>query len=262
MNPSLAVPAARQLPRIAVFGLITKGLIYLLLGIFVLLQAFNVSSGDNDKTGVLREMEKTFAGRWLLPFLVLGLVCYSIWRTVEAYKSARNKKWGKALRYFFSGWVYLLLAYSAATVFFHTSKSNEDSERQLADKLLDMPFGQWWTGAAALAIGAVGLYQLYYGLAGKYRDHVQKMRLSSPQANVLLASGVIGYVARGIVWLFVGFLMMRAAIHGSSDKAGDTGAALHYAGITWGTSALALIAVGLIAYGIFNFVRARYDRLY
>ena len=262
MKPALSVAAAQeQVPRIAIFGLIAKGFVYVLLGVLVLLQALDItSSGVKDKTGVLQSLQESFAGRWLLPLLALGLVCYTVWRFIEAYHFSKRQKWGKTLRYFFSGVIYLFVSYTALSIFFNRNKENGDSEQQFAAEMLNKPFGEWLVGLAALSIAAVGIYQLYYGFSGKYRDHVQKMNLDSAKARVMLASGLIGYPARGIVWLIIAYLMFKAAVSGSSSNAGDTGKAIRFAQVEWGWPFLAAIAIGLIAYGAFNFVRARYER--
>jgi hypothetical protein len=56
--------------------------------------------------------------------------------------------------------------------------------------------------------------------------------------------------------------MMRAALTASSSKAGDTDKAFQLVEHSpAGTYLLATIAIGLAAYGFFNFIRARYETL-
>ena len=85
-------------------GLISKGFVYLLLGVFVFMNAMKIwrSNAEQHKTGVLQSMQDNFAGQWLLPLLAAGLLCYSCWRFIEAYHLIRGKEnIKKALRYFF-----------------------------------------------------------------------------------------------------------------------------------------------------------------
>ena len=77
----------------------------------------------------------------------------------------------------------------------------------------------------------------------------------------MLGAGKIGYVARGVVWAIISYLMIQAALAASSEKAGDTGKAFGAIDNSLVGSYLpAALGIGLIAYGVFNFVRARYER--
>ncbi len=246
-------------------GLITKGVVYLVLGTIVILQAINIQPGNTsaDKTGVLQSLYHSFAGKWLLPLLIVGLCCYVLWRVIQAIQLGENfsENWKKVVRYFFSALVYGLFAYSAIQMVVAGKEKNGDSQQELAAELMSKPFGEWLLGIAALALAGVGIYQVWYGLSKKYRKHVDRMNLHSRKASILLSAGMIGYPARGIVWLLIAYLLLRAAITGSSEKAGDTDKALHWAQGEFGIVVLVAIAVGLIAYGIFNFIRAAYENL-
>jgi hypothetical protein len=73
-------------------------------------------------------------------------------------------------------------------------------------------------------------------------------------------AGKIGYVARGIVWLVIGWLFTKAAFHKNSSEAGDTSEAFGFlAEASYGSYLLAGVGLGLICYGIFNFIRVRYE---
>ncbi|HUQ67597.1 MAG TPA: DUF1206 domain-containing protein [Flavitalea sp.] len=260
----IATKAKEQMPMIARAGLIAKGVVYVLLGVFVLLSALHIrrQTSGSSKTGALKALDDSIVGRWLLLFISVGLLCYSIWRFYEGYQSVKHleSKWEKAARYFFSGIIYLFVGYSAVKMFLRKYTDSGNSEQHFAATLLSKPFGQWLLGIAAMVIAAVGIYQVFYGIAGKYKNHVQKMSLHSAKAKLLLTSGIVGYVARGIVWLIISYLMLKAAIMKSATKAGATDKAFDFVETVWGANYLALMAGGLIAYGLFNFVRSRYER--
>lgn len=264
---ALTITAApnKSLKRIAQFGFIAKGTVYLLLGLLALLITLhtgNNSGEDADKTGVFRMVKDNFGGTWLLFLLGLGLVSYSAWRMVEAYQhiSSKGKKRWQGLRYFFSGIVYLSVAVSAFRVALQSGQGGGDNQQDLASELLAKPFGQWLLGVAALIIAGVGVYQIYYALSEKYKKHVQKLNLHNNASRLLLGSGKLGYSARGIVWLIIAFLSIKAAINARSKDAGDTSRAVEVLqSASYGSYLLAALALGLMAYGIFNFIRARYE---
>ncbi len=261
-------PTTRQkgIEGLAKAGLTAKGLVYLILGLLALMAVFHIggrSAETTDKAHIFSFLDESSAGQWLLPLLVIGLFCYCIWRSIEGVNCIQEgkKHFPKAARYFASAGVYLLVAVSAANEFLDNPGKNGDGKQELASNLLSQPGGHWLAGAAALVFAGVGIYQLYYAWSEKYKKHVQRMNKQTNSASILLATGKIGYTARGVVWLIIAYLMSRAAFTGRSKDAGDTGKAFSFieqstAGSIW----LAAIAIGLIAYGIFSFVRARYER--
>ncbi len=248
-------------------GLIAKGFVYVLLGVLAFMAAFHIGgqqNADADKAGVLQFLNDSFAGEWLIPILAVGLLCYSLWRFIGAAKFAKgeNKKWKEIARYILSGIVYLSVAISAFRIGANQSRREEDSQQEFASELLSKPFGEWLLGIAALIIAAIGVYQIYYALSEKYKRHVQKMSLHTKASSLMLTAGKTGYLARGGVWLIIAFLMLQAAFAASSAKAGDTGKAFDaIEGSPIGPFLPAALGVGLIAYGLFNFVRARYEKL-
>jgi hypothetical protein len=198
-----------------------------------------------------------------LPLLAVGLLCYSIWRFVEAakYANGADKKWKKVVRYILSGLLYLAISFSAFRMVFTKAEENGDSQQKFASELLSKPYGQWLLGIAALVIAGIGIYQIYYGLSEKYRKHVQKLTLHDKASSLMLTAGKIGYLARGLVWIIISYLMMQAAIAASSAKAGDTGEAFKASeGSPIGPYLPAALGIGLMAYGVFNFIRAKYER--
>jgi small-conductance mechanosensitive channel len=253
--------------KIAQTGLISKGIVYVLLGLLGFMAAFELGGQQNNEasqSGALQFVKDLPLGEVLLLLLATGLLCYAGWRAIEVFYSTdgEEKKWPKRLRYLFSSLAYLALAIAAFRLALENKKSNNDQNQDFAGELLNKPFGQVLVGLAALALVIIGGYQIYYGLSEKYKKHVQKLSLHSTHASLLLRSGKIGYISRGIVWLVVAFLFGRAAIYSAASEAGDTSKAFQFIeGSPFGSYLLAALSLGLMAYGFFNFIRARYDHL-
>jgi len=262
---AIAASAKPWVKKIAQAGYISKGVVYVLLGLLGFMAAFELTK-DNEanQSGALQFVKDLPAGTVLLLVLALGLVCYSTWRGIQAFYNPKQEetKWTKRLRYAFSALSYLALAYTALrAVFEATSNKGGDRNQKLAGELMNQPLGQVLVGLAALLFVGVGIYQIYYGYSEKYRKHVKNLSLQSQHASTLLKSGKIGYISRGVVWLVIGVLFFRAAIHSAANEAGSTSKAFRFIeNSPFGSYLLGALGLGLVAYGIFNFIRARYER--
>lgn len=252
--------------RLAQAGLTAKGIVYIVLGLLAFMAAFELGGKDNSdatQTGALAFVKGLPAGYFLLIVVALGLLCYSIWRGIQALRRGdADKKWPKRLRYLFSGLTYLAFAITAFRLVMGERAGNSNRNQYVASELLSQPFGQILAGIGGLILAAVGVWQIYYGLSEKHRKHVQELSLQSDHSTLLLRAGKIGYISRGIVWLVIAFLFMRAAYFAAASEAGDTADAFRFIESSpFGSPLLGMLGVGLIAYGAFNFIRVQYEKL-
>jgi uncharacterized membrane protein YidH (DUF202 family) len=252
----------KTVDNLARIGLSAKGIVYLALGALAFMAALEWA-GHNEKeasrTGVFQWL-KDMGGSWLLILIVAGLACYCIWRFVQAFSnSGRNNKPAKRVRYFFSGLAYTSVAFTAAQLALGNNNSGGGGNEHWMAEVLSKPAGEILAWIIALLFAGIGIYQLYYSLSGKYKKHVEGLNLHDNKSKALLQTGKIGYIARGIVWLIISFLLGRAAMHSNASEAGDSSKAFQLVEGTFGSYILAAIGLGLIAYGIFSLVRAKYE---
>lgn len=252
--------------HIAQAGLTAKGAVYVLLGVLAFMAAFELGgkgSSNATQTGALQFIKGLPAGFPLLIAIATGILCYSVWRGIQTFRSDGGKtKWTRRLRYFLSGLTYLAFAITAFRLVIGQHAGNSNRNQMIARELLEKPFGQVLAGLGGLVLAAVGAWQIYYGLSEKYRKHVQDISLQSNHSSLLLRSGKTGYVSRGIVWLVIAFLFLRAAYYAVASQAGSTAKAFRFIESSpFGSPLLGLLGLGLVSYGIFNFIRARYERL-
>lgn len=261
---------SQTIKSIARIGFIAKGLIYCLIGILAFMSAFEVGGQTNKstrKSAIFATVQHLPAGKPILILLTAGLLCYSFWRAVQFFNDTENKGsdfkgFCKRLRYLFSCIVYL----SFAAVAFKTLRNDNQNKgssgnQKIVSALINKPFGQPLVFIVASIIASIGIYQIFYGISKKYKKHINTLNLQSGAAKYLLISGVAGYVSRGIVWLVIAWLMFRAALHVNAREAGDTTTAFDFLErSSYGSYLLGALASGLILYGIFNFVRARYEK--
>lgn len=272
ISTHLPSPPPAWVKNFAMFGLSAKGVVYCLVGIIAFMAAFELqgkSTEDAGKAGILKTIQDLPAGNILLAIVALGLLSYAVWRFIQAAndtesKGSDAKGIGKRLKYSFSGLVYAGLAFLAARlVLGNGGGSNGDSRETLASKLLEQPFGQWLVGILAAGTIVIGIYQIYYGYSEKYRKKVRSTGLKNEIEHQMLRAGKVGYMARGVVWLVIGYMFLRAALNSNPKQAGGSSDAFQFLESTaYGSFILGAVALGLICYGVFMFMRAKYQPIY
>jgi type IV secretory pathway VirB2 component (pilin) len=86
--------------------------------------------------------------------------------------------------------------------------------------------------------------------------------MSQSQHKIVEFLGVFGTIARGVVIGLVGVFLVVAAITADPKKArGIDGALKQLQQMTAGPFLLALVAIGLVAFGLFGFAEARWRKL-
>ncbi|HEX6915346.1 MAG TPA: DUF1206 domain-containing protein [Chitinophagaceae bacterium] len=269
----MAVTATRSLPewyrRAAKAGLIAKGIVYCLSGIIALLAALNVGNNNGSeagKKGVFGWIEHQPFGKWMVLALGAGLVCYTLWRWIQAFKDTEHKGHdgsglSKRAAYLSSGFGYAGVAFYAFKTFAGAGGGG-DQQKTVAAKLLHQPFGEWLLGGVAIGMAAVGVYQLYRAVSGKYKKHVRDA-LHRDAGGWVSKLGIAGYTARGVVWLIIGWFFARAAMNKRASEAGGTDDVFSWLEQgPWGMLLLSTVAVGLLCYGLFTFVRAKYQPIH
>ncbi len=256
--------------RIARFGYATKGVVYIVVGGLATLAAVGLGGEATDVRGALSEIETKPFGKVALATVAFGLIGYVLWRWIQAIADADHKGTklkGILLRigYFFSGAVYAGLAYSAAKILFDVDEPDESSSETQENwiaRVLAMPFGRTLVILIGGFVIGFGLYQIYKGLKAKFRKRLKLGKMNETKDTWATWSGRIGYAARGVVFCIIGFFVIQAALHFNPDEAKGLDEALQaLAENYYGAWALGVIAIGLIAYGFYMLVEARYRRI-
>ena len=86
--------------------------------------------------------------------------------------------------------------------------------------------------------------------------------MSAPEKTWATRMGRFGLAARGVVFAVIGFFLIQAARSSNASQVRGLGGALAaLASQPYGPWLLGLVALGLVAYGIYNFVQARYRQM-
>jgi hypothetical protein len=251
--------------KFARFGLVCKGIVYCLMGILSVLAAFGLSREKGDKAEAFKVIYEQPFGKLVLVAIGAGLLGYVMLRIFQAFKDIDNK--GKDMKgiadrigYALSAFLYLGMGMYAFRLAFAGTVGGGGHARQfLVSKVLGYPGGQFLIGAAALVVIGMGVYQVYRGISGKFMKRIRL--LHSNMKDYFKKAGTVGYISRGIVLGIIGYFLLHAALRADPGEAKGTGAAFDFLQNTFGSFLMAVVALGLVAYGIFTFVKARYQKI-
>ena len=76
--------ASPWIVRLGRFGLVAKGVVYLIIGALAIQAAFGTGGEVTDRDGALRAVLRQPFGGVLLGLLAIGLLAYMLWRIVQA----------------------------------------------------------------------------------------------------------------------------------------------------------------------------------
>ena len=128
-----------------------------------------------------------------------------------------------------------------------------------AGMVLSWPGGRWIVGIAGIAIVGAGLWNLYRGIARKFEDKWRIGKMKETERKWGSRAGVAGHVARFVVFGLIGVFVTKAAIdYNPNDAIGLDGALQKLSQASYGPYLLGLTAIGLVCYGVYCLVDARY----
>ena len=123
-----------------------------------------------------------------------------------------------------------------------------------------VPGGIWLVWAAALVIGGFGAYQLYRAAVAKLSKQLRQGKMQAEVGRWVIWVSRFGIAARGLVFMAIAWTVAKAAAQRDSANAGGIDDGLdRLAGL--GPLPYVAIGGGLIAYGVYELLNARYRRI-
>ncbi|MER5529909.1 DUF1206 domain-containing protein [Streptomyces sp. NPDC002677] len=250
-------------------GFVARGVIYALIGVLSLRIAFSGGGKQADRGGAIAEIAQKPFGTVLLWMLGVALAGMALWRLSEAAFGQAGPDGGKpgkramaAGRSVFYGFVaYSVLSYAAGDKSSGSGSSDKNSQDVTA-KALDWPGGQWIVGVAGAAVAAAGLWIAARAVMRKFEKHLRMSEMSSKMRKVVAFFGTFGGTARGVVFATAGCFAVAAAVQHKPGRAKGMDDTLRtFADTPAGPWLLALIAIGLMAFGVFSWANARWRDL-
>ena len=250
------MPEITRIDRLARFGYLARGFVYILLGYVALQTRGKAEDGHDAVFELVQDMPAGIVVLWLLVF---GLVCYGLYKASAALfdlECAGHEAKGVATRigqaagaiaYLFMAWG----AYKFTADLRQTAEAQGSSGAEMAGTVLDMTAGSMILGVVALGFFVAAALQLVNAYTAGFMKH---MAPGAPKATEVI--GRVGFAARGVVFALVAWSLVKSAWSGQQGEARDLGGVL--ADLRSEGAIYIAIAAGLMLFGLFSLIASRY----
>lgn len=261
-----AVARRPEFEWLARAGLVARGVVYAIVGILALKLAVGSGGRATNQRGALETIAREPFGKTLLIVMLVGLAGYAVWRLVRAgigHGSQQGDSGLERVAGVASGLAYAALCVTAVKILAGASSGGgSNSPKKTTGGVLD------WTGGTEIvaAVGAVligvALAQGYKGVARKFLDTSKTGEMSRQGKRAFTAIGVLGHLARMVVFGLIGYGLVKAAIDYNPRSAiGLDGALSKLSHQSYGPVLLGVVAAGLIAFALYSIADARYRKI-
>jgi len=257
--------SSRQwIEKLARWGFAAKGFVYVLIGILAAMSAVGQGgSGSASKQGAARMIFDQPFGKFLAILVVIGILGFVVWRFVQAFKSkslsgSQSKMMLKRARYAFSGLIYLAFAVTIIRMIQGSGGGSGNGRQQLVGRVLEMDLGPLLVALAGIGVMVAGIMQWVKAYKEEYMRKLSFSGAAASMRDTVRKVGKLGYAARGVVWLLVGFFLLQAGLNSNASQAQGSGEAFQTIEQWGGSWVLLIVALGVVAYGVFMFFMSRY----
>lgn len=265
MHNAADASPSKWIERLARLGFAAKGLVYVIVGFLAIKTGMNSGAQVEDTGGALESLVNEPFGKAMLIITGIGLMGYALWRLVQAVKDPEHEGTsGKGLAKRIGYGVSALLHGSLAIQAFRLTRGGQANDgdasaRDWTARLMEQPFGRFLVIAVGAIIIVWAVREFIAAYRARFMRKLERPDVSPKTLDYIRTTGRVGYAARGIVSLIIGFFLLMAGLrYDASQARGIRGALESLLQQPYGPYLLALVGVGLLAYGAFQFVNARY----
>ncbi len=248
------IDKSEKFSKLVRVGYFSRAILYAVLGLIALTSAGAIGDGTD---GIFKAIEDFPLGTIVLWLMVVGLLAYALFRFASTFLDIEHqgsdaKGWGKRIGHFGSAVGHVALAWSAYQ-FATTGRDEGNGAKEAASGILSFELGGIVLALLGVAFFLAAAAQAKKGISGEFMHRISGQ---APVATRLL--GAIGYVARAVVFLVIGWSLVQAGLlaGGGSEQVKTLGDAV--ASLAGQGAVFTLVAVGLLAFGLLSLILARY----
>lgn len=238
-------------------GLLSYGLVHVLVAWLGLLLAFGVPEGPADVGGAVATVARTTGGLLVLALTAVGLTAFALWQLTAAVLGFRwvqggervRKRVGAVSKSIATGGLAALIVGFLVGV---RGSGSDTSVQRIAAGVLGLPWGRPLLAIGGVTVVVIALSMVYTGVRRTFLGDLDLRRVRPATRHLIAALGVWGHLARAVAFAVVGGLAGFAALSGDPDRAGGLDAALRtVADVPLGAVLLVVVTGGFAAYGLF-----------
>ncbi len=246
-------------------GFAAQGTCFAIIAVLALELAFGRGGRLTDPRGAFTVLAEGSWTRVLLVLLAVGFAASCCWRLAQSLfdrggmgsdpggLGRRAIQLGQAV-------LYGLLTVSALRILLGSHAQR--SPKQTAAGALGWPGGPELVGTVGGCLGVIAVVNVYWGLSERFQESLRRDGVTGDVGRLLTLTGKIGFVALGFVLGIVAWFLLKAAIDFNAGGVVSLGGALsHLARAHYGKWLLTASAAGLLAYGAFGLLQARYHKV-
>lgn len=250
------------------FGYAVRGVLYAVIGILAVQLALRGGGDTAGKDGAIAAIGNQTFGEMLLVLVIIGLAGYSLWGFVRAFldpfkRGTDPKGLAQRVGYVVSAVVYGGLIFPTVRFLLHPGDEQQQGGNSTADwsawLLSHQPVGQWLLIIIGVVAFGGGLGQVWLALSGDFEKDLKFREMSENSMALARRVGRAGHAARGVVFAMIGFFIAKAAWDTDPGQArGLDGALQTLVQQPYGPVLLGAVALGLIAFGVYSILCARW----
>ena len=266
-----AVKRAAANPLLALLerlGYVVRGALYAVMGLLALGFALGVGGGQTtDLSGSLVFLISNPLGKLVLVVVAVGLGAYAVWGFTRAIYDPLHRgrdAGGYAARLGFvsSAISYAAIVFFALQILVGSGGGAGDSTQKSIAAILTHPGGGPLTIVIGLVAILIGLGQFLEAYRATFKEDLKGAEMTTSERDIAIKLGRFGMLARGVIFLIIGWFLVQAGLHHDAGQVqGFGGAFLFLLGQPFGRVVLAIVALGFVALGLHSFACARWIRL-
>lgn len=265
--------------RAARLGFIANGVVHILIGGIAVGIAFG-EGGSADASGAIGQMSEQPFGTAQLWFCFLGCALLALWNLVDAFFGSNTlrsrasdtngadprdeqgrERWKDFVKTLGQAVAYGAVASTFFQFLFAGGSDSSESSSTASSKVAELPGGIVILTIVGVGVAAVGVVFIVNAFRHRWTEDF-RMPSRPVVRSALNATGVAGYLAKGAAIIALGGVIIYSAITHDPEEAGGVDAALKaIREQPFGPYLLCAVGAGLVVYGAFLFLRARYDRM-
>lgn len=260
--------ATRKRPwigKLVRLGYLSKGFIYILIGLLALRVAVGMRGRLTDPSGILIGILRQPFGAIMLAVIGAGILAYAAYYIVEAVADLKHrgggvKGWTSRSLTIIKAVAYGSIGVQAMNIVLRNRRpSPTGGAESAAQQVLSFPLGDVALVLIGIGIVIYACAQLRMVWLGGVDDDVDVARIRR-EAAWLLPFGRLGTGARSVILLLIGGTLLWAGWSHHPQDADGYGEALRFIA-SLHPVLLAAVGAGLLCFGVYEGCQARYAKL-